>query len=268
MIDWWNDLPRDRPSTPEHARRAREARVAHAGRAAADVYAVGGSAEQAAQAGEAALRFAQGWTDDEAIDRAEWIKREAAAALAVEQHAARPRVLGPYDGDAGAPGVARGPIEAVGVMTVDWCERAGELVARTTTATRRRGPSALSRAAPERRAAAERYAGLAERASSIRAPGEGRGSGVSDGGATARCADVDRFRAARTLVGSGVALSQGRGRPVLDLEIVDAVAIEGAGFETILRVAGWAVTPQRRDALRAALWGSLDRLARHFGFAT
>jgi hypothetical protein len=171
--------------------------------------------------------------------------------------------------DDGPTGFARGPVEVATIVEVDWDVRRGEYRARDRAVIRRRGPDALAALPQHQRDAGALYAEAVERVASVRAPGEGRGGGLSDGGAVLRCAAAERLRACRTAIGDalvldprGVRAHRDHARRALNVaEIVDGAVLHGRTIPEILARAGWSRGPSVAGPAREALAQALERIA-------
>ncbi|MFT6772450.1 MAG: hypothetical protein ACJA1L_000154 [Paracoccaceae bacterium] len=171
--------------------------------------------------------------------------------------------------DDGPAGFARGAVEIATIVEVDWDVRRGEYAARDRAVIRRRGPDALAALAQHQRDAAALYLDAVERVASVRAPSEGRGGGVSDGGAVMRCAAAERLRACRAAIGDAPVLDPRGRRAHLDrarhalgvAEIVDGAVLHGRTIPDILARAGWSRGPSVAGPVREALAQALERVA-------
>ncbi|MFT5946942.1 MAG: hypothetical protein ACI807_001191 [Paracoccaceae bacterium] len=171
--------------------------------------------------------------------------------------------------DDGPAGFARGAVEIATIVEVDWDVRRGEYAARDRAVIRRRGPDALAALAQHQRDAAALYLDAVERVASVRAPSEGRGGGVSDGGAVMRCAAAERLRACRAAIGDAPVLDPRGRRAHLDrarralnvAEIVDGAVLHGRTVPDILARAGWSRGPSVAGPVREALAQALERVA-------
>ena len=219
-----------------------------------------GDASAAARARLAEMRRAAG------KDGAAALAREIGACCRVA--ACREQTVEP--GGALPWGPARGRI-ATGEIT-EWAydARRDELALVTRPVVRRRGADVLARLAPELQAVAGRYAALVEAVAAPPAPamdGPG-GNGLSDGGATSRCALAARLRAARAAIGPGVALAprnaeahadRGR-RAITTCALVDFVCVDGLALRHVLARFGWSRYRENEARLAAALLAALRRL--------
>ena len=171
--------------------------------------------------------------------------------------------------DDGPAGFARGPVDIAAIVEVDWDVRRGEYAARDRAVIRRRGPDALAALPQHQRDAAALYLDAVERVASVRAPSEGRGGGVSDGGAVMRCAAAERLRACRAAIGDapvldprGMRAHLDRARRALNVaEIVDGAVLHGRTIPDILARAGWSRGPSVAGPVREALAQALERVA-------
>lgn len=136
---------------------------------------------------------------------------------------------------------------------------------------RRRGSSALGRLPEGLRAAAARYAALVE---AVNAPGcpsldAPRGGGLSDGGASSRCALAQRLGRAHEAIGPTLALpARGaqahadRGRRSVSVRaLVDMVCLEGRPLRDVLASHGWSRWAEHERRLGDALRAALERLS-------
>lgn len=99
-----------------------------------------------------------------------------------------------------------------------------------------------------------------------------RGFGPSGGGEfmDAFLAEGEQIALMRRRIGNGVAMAVRRVRPskrggpdatpILDRVLVDAICLEGAAFDAVLRQHGWSKTGRNISALIEALAASLDRM--------
>jgi hypothetical protein len=168
-------------------------------------------------------------------------------------------------------GPARGGLDHVEIAEVAYDPRTGRDELTSRVVRKRRGPEALSGFGPQVRRAAEAYADLvAAMASSPGSclAGPGRG-GISDGGATTRCALAARLREARAAIGMGLVLSP-RGhdahadrarRAVTCIDLVDAVCLRGHSLRRVLADHGWSRWHNNEARLTEALKAALGRLA-------
>lgn len=162
-------------------------------------------------------------------------------------------------GDPGPDGAGRGAVE------MDLVRSGG----RQVQVARRRVGCGLRALTVRQREAAAAYAGLVERICAIRGPVEcGRRAGVSDGGAVARMADVERLRRVRAAIGDGVVALSTRGQsdrppgnPVLLVALVHRVCVDGLSLEAVLAAHGWPRTRCALDRLAEALRGAVDSMA-------
>jgi len=202
--------------------------------------------------------------------------QEVALAKHVERvmTGARDRLDGPLN-DVGPRGPARPELrrEEVEVAAYD---PAARVMKTTTQQVMRRAPARVLRGLPDGcQAAAREYEGLVERIASIRGPGDGRGGGVSDGGATTRCAWAERLRTWEAVIGQEVVIAQrgvhahaDRGRRAITrLDVVRAVVLDGKGTGDVLARFGWSRLAANQVAVREALCEALMDLAEHLGLA-
>lgn len=200
--------------------------------------------------------------------------QEVALAKHVERvmTGARDRLDGPLN-DVGPRGPARPELrrEEVEVAAYD---PAARVMKTTTQQVMRRAPARVLRGLPDGcQAAAREYEGLVERIASIRGPGEGRGGGLSDGGATTRCAWAERLRTWEAVIGQEVVIAQrgvhahaDRGRRAITrLDVVRAVVLDGKGTGDVLARFGWSRKSTNQAALGEALSDALTDLAVHLG---
>jgi hypothetical protein len=168
-------------------------------------------------------------------------------------------------------GPARGGLDHVAIPDVAYDPRAGrdQLVDRLVR--KRRGPTALSALPARLRAVAEAYADLAAAVASPGCPNPdaARRGGISDGGATWRCAMAARLRAAHRAIGTGLVLvprgpGAHRDRPRLSIgarAVVDMVCLRGCTLRGVLAAHGWSRFRLNEQRVSEALEAALTRMA-------
>lgn len=87
-----------------------------------------------------------------------------------------------------------------------------------------------------------------------------------------RCEIARQVRRAHLAVGSDLVdlnsvgnADRGHGRPLLVIELVNAVCLEGRSIRSVIKAAGWPVTNSNRDAAGKALHQAIDRTQRVIG---
>lgn len=168
-------------------------------------------------------------------------------------------------------GPARGALEHGTVTDLIWDPKAGAEAVAEVAVRRRQGPPALIRLGPDLRRVAEAYADLV--AAHASAPGPRldlpAGGGLSDGGATTRCALSERLRLSRAAIGPGVVLRpcaaaahRDHARTELTVRwLVDTACVMGWALDRILASRGWSRYQKHRNACHDALAAALDRLS-------
>jgi hypothetical protein len=204
----------------------------------------------------------------ELAGRALTVRAEAAVAAVVANYTAPsidPGGLMPY-------GPASGPLDHATMDQPLYDHRADRYTVAKQPVRMRRGPAALAGLPPSLCAAAARYLALVEAVSS---PGgaatDGPGSlGISDGGATSRCALAEQLkRRALPAIGAGYVLRPrgpaahaDRPRHVLTVVmLVNQVCLSGLTIDRVLAASGWSRRHAYRKACRDALTAALSRLA-------
>jgi len=180
-----------------------------------------------------------------------------------------PPVLDP--GGALPWGPARGALDHATIVEVETDPHSGAPKIVDRQVRKRRGPSALSGFEPQLRRIAEAYADLTAAVASVAGSwlsGPG-GGGISDGGATARCALAKRLTAARVAIGDAVVLSprgaaaqRDHARTALTVRaLVDRICLQGWTIDHVLASHGWSRRQAYRAACQQAMRAALQRLA-------
>lgn len=175
-------------------------------------------------------------------------------------------------GDPGPRAAGRGPL-ALETVLVESHDRDADAASMVPAVVVRsmvdHGFRALSH---EHQATARRYAGWVERQASPGSPGPSGSGGISDGGAVSRCEIAERVRRAHPAIGSDLEglmakghSDRGHGRPLLVLELVNAVCLEGRSIRSTVRAAGWPTTNGNLAAAGKALRAAMARLQRVVG---
>lgn len=169
-------------------------------------------------------------------------------------------------------GPGRGALDHASITDLAWDPQAGAETVAEVRVRRRRGPPALARLSADLRRVAEAYADLVAAIASSPGPaldGPRGGGGLSDGGATSRCALAQRLDLARHAIGAAVVLApvaaaaqRDHARMALTVPwLVDGACLRGWTVDKILASRGWSRKQSHRRACQSALEAALARLA-------
>lgn len=169
-------------------------------------------------------------------------------------------------GDRGPAALGRGPLEVAEIRVEEYDPNRGYMRKMPRKVVRRRRGDAMKALNNHQRRAAESYAALVARVTSLGGPRDDAPKrGISDGGAFGRCRDAMQLAEIRAHIGQRPVSLPKRictdlypCWPIPLLDLIDAVCVEGLSIRQVIEHYGWPRGGRTRCRVLEALRSTLD----------